>query len=125
MMCTWTLDLAVGSAVKLKAALISSAFSVLIGASPAFAQTALAPAPLPAAATVAGYYDTYGMKPIWFRNGTESPAAAVLASILQKAPFDGFAQGPHLAAQVQAAAAQARSGNPADVTAADERSTCA
>jgi murein L,D-transpeptidase YcbB/YkuD len=99
---------------------MGSALGALIAASPAVAQTQLTSVPLPAATSVATYYTTYGAKPIWFRSGTESPAVAVLASILQKAAFDGFAQGPQLAAQVQAAAAQARSGNPADLSAAEQ-----
>ena len=41
------------------------------------------------------------------------------SSILQRSAFDGFAPGPQLAAQVQAAAAQARSGKPADIAAAE------
>ena len=39
--------------------------------------------------------------------------------ILQRAPFDGLSQGPQLAADVQAAATQARTGNPADIAAAE------
>ena len=74
---------------------------------------------VPAAASVAAYYDTYSTHPIWFRGGIENPAVSQLVAILQRAPFDGFAAGPALAAQVQAAAAQARSGNAADVSAAE------
>jgi murein L,D-transpeptidase YcbB/YkuD len=105
--------------VKLMAQWIGAALGALISASPAAAQAALTPGPLPAAASVAAYYTTYGAQPIWFKAGPDNPAIGQLVSILQRAPFDGFAQGPQLAAQVQAAAAQARSGNPADVAAAD------
>ena len=42
-----------------------------------------------------------------------------MTAILQRAPFDGLASGPQLAAQVQAAATQATSGNPNDIAAAD------
>lgn len=56
---------------------------------------------------------------IWYRGGVESPAVAQLVSILQRAPFDGFAAGPALAAQVQAAQQAARSGKPADISAAE------
>lgn len=105
--------------MKLKALLVGSALAAVISASPAAGQTAAASVPLPASASVAAYYSTYGSQPIWFRAGYDNPAIAQLVSILQRAPFDGFALGPQLAAQVQAAAAHARSGNSADVTAAE------
>lgn len=41
-----------------------------------------------------------------------------MAAILQRAPFDGFGDGPHLAANVRAAAVQART-NPANVATAE------
>jgi murein L,D-transpeptidase YcbB/YkuD len=62
---------------------------------------------------VATFYTAYNPQPIWTRNGMNEAAVAQLVAILQRAPFDGFAEGPQLAAQVQAAAAQARTGNPA------------
>jgi len=71
-----------------------------------------------AASSVASYYDSYHSQ-LWFRGGAESPAVAQLVSVLQRAPFDGFTQGPQAAAQVQAAAMQARSGNAADIAAAE------
>ena len=72
-----------------------------------------------AASSVAAAYDTYHIKPLWLRNGPSDPAAAQLVSILQRAPFDGFAEGPQLAAQAQAAVAQAASGDPASLAAAE------
>ncbi len=48
-----------------------------------------------------------------------SPAATQLVNILRRAPFDGIALGPQLAAQVETALLQAKSGAPADLTAAD------
>ncbi|GAA3907570.1 hypothetical protein GCM10022276_27510 [Sphingomonas limnosediminicola] len=71
------------------------------------------------AAAVASYYDTRLAPAIWFRANADGAAISQLTAILQRAPFDGFSEGPQLAAQVQAAAAQARSGNPADVKAAE------
>jgi murein L,D-transpeptidase YcbB/YkuD len=71
-----------------------------------------------AASAVASFYDSYRSQ-LWFRGGAESPAVAQLVSVLQRSAFDGFTPGPQLAAQVQAAAAQARSGNPSDVAAAE------
>lgn len=73
----------------------------------------------PTAAAVDNFYRTYNPASIWFRGGVQNGAAAQLASILDRASFDGLAIGPQLAAQVRAAAAQAASGRPADVAAAE------
>ena len=107
--------------VKLKIAALGVCAAALAPATSALAQAGpLAPAStVPAASTVASFYDNWHVQPIWFRGGAESPAVAQLIGILQRAPFDGFAAGPQLAAQVQAAAALARSGNAADVAAAE------
>jgi len=70
-------------------------------------------------AAVASFYDTYRSQPIWFRGGANAAAIAQLTAILQRAQFDGLPEGPQLAAQVQAAAAQASSGKPEDVTNAE------
>jgi murein L,D-transpeptidase YcbB/YkuD len=65
-------------------------------------------APLAVAPDVASAYDTYRVQPIWFRaGGVDNAAAGQLIAILQRAPFEGFADGPQLAAQVQDAVAQA------------------
>jgi murein L,D-transpeptidase YcbB/YkuD len=88
------------------------ATALLVG-SPLFAQAnaaALPPValqPFPISTEVNAAYDTYHLQPIWFRGATESPAIAQLINILQRAPFDGFAEGPQLASQVQAAISQA------------------
>lgn len=83
---------------------------------PAVSQTSVT---IPASSAVGIFYDTYQTSPIWFRGGVDSPAIAQLTAILQRAPFDGFAEGPQLAAQVQAAALQARSGQATDIAAAE------
>jgi L,D-transpeptidase YcbB len=79
---------------------------------PAYAQAPApiaAPSPaLAAAPDVIAAYDKLRIQPIWVRGGVESPAIAQLVAILQRAPFDGLPEGPQLAAQVQAAVAQAR-----------------
>jgi murein L,D-transpeptidase YcbB/YkuD len=82
------------------------------------AQTAQTSA-VQAASSVASFYDTMHVPPIWFRGGSESPAVAQLIMVLQRSAFDGFTPGPQLAAQVQAAAAQAHSGSPTDIAAAE------
>jgi murein L,D-transpeptidase YcbB/YkuD len=78
--------------------------------------TSLAP---PRSDDVATFYTTYKPQPIWTRNGINEAATAQLIAILQRAPFDGFAEGPQLAAQVQSTVAQARSGDPGAMSAAE------
>ncbi len=67
---------------------------------------------------ISSVYDIYHIEPMWIRNGVETPAVAQLVSILKRAPFDGFADGPQLAAKVEAAMADARS-NPASASTAE------
>jgi murein L,D-transpeptidase YcbB/YkuD len=110
---------------KLKIGALGVCTLALVAASPAWGQStalgsAAAPsAMVPSAANVSAFYDTYRSSQIWFRNGPDAAAIAQLVTILQRAPFDGFAEGPQLAAQVQAAAGQASSGKPEDVAAAE------
>ena len=99
----------------------------LMAASPLRAQTTPTPAPpapsapapsapAPSASTpepaitpdVAAAYATYHIGSIWFRSGVDNPAISELLAILQRAPFDGFAEGPQLSKQVQTAVAQVR-----------------
>jgi len=87
--------------------------------SPLAAATDGQSATVPVTAAVASFYDSLHTQPIWFRGGTNTAAIAQLTAILQRAPFDGFAKGPQLAAQVQAAAAQAAGGKPDDVANAE------
>jgi murein L,D-transpeptidase YcbB/YkuD len=99
---------------KLKIGAAAIVTAALLSSSPVSAQSTAQ-----AASAVAAFYDTYHVQPMWFRGGTESPAVAQLVSVLQRSTFDGFALGPQLATQVQAAAAAAHSGNPADLAAAE------
>ena len=87
----------------------------LLIATPVSAQ----PAAMPDLASVSSFYDQWNVPPIWFRNGVDPAIVAQLSGILQRAPFDGLASGPQLAAQVQAAATQAGSGKAADIAAAE------
>jgi murein L,D-transpeptidase YcbB/YkuD len=91
----------------------------LLAAAPALAQNLNPATSASTAASVAAAYDTYRIQPIWFRGGVNEASVAQLVQILQRAPFDGFVEGPQLAAQVQAAVAQARSGSTADVASAE------
>src|SRR5215210_2518616 len=71
------------------------------------------------ASAVATFYSNWNAHKIWFRNGTADPAVVRLGEILRRAPFDGFAAGPQLAAQVDAAVRQAGSGKAEDIAAAE------
>ena len=73
----------------------------------------------PAAASVSAFYSNWSARPIWFRNGVPDAAIPQLVNILKRAPFDGLATGPQLATQVEAAVAQAQSGQAADIAAAE------
>jgi len=95
----------------------ATATLLAFSASPVVSQPAAVA--LPASSAVASVYDTYHVQPIWFRAGPDTQAIAQLTAILQRAPFDGFAEGPRLAAQVQTAVAQASSGKAEDVAAAE------
>jgi murein L,D-transpeptidase YcbB/YkuD len=100
--------------------------AALIPAVPVSAQTgAIASATsqttaMPVSTAVAGFYDAWRSQSIWFRGGVKPAVVAQLTAILQRAPFDGLPAGPQLAAQVQAAAAQAASGKADDVAAAEQ-----
>ena len=111
---------------KVKFAAVGLCASSLLAAVPSSAQV-VAPilagnsgGTVPAAAAVSAFYNTWKSQPIWFRGPQSSAAAAQLVTILKRAPFDGFAAGPQLAQQVQAAVAQASSGTPEAVAAADQ-----
>ena len=100
---------------KLNLAAAALCAGTILASAPAMAQVS----DVSAAAAVSSFYDTHLAQPIWFRNGVASAAIPQLVNILQRAPFDGFAAGPQLAAQVQAATAQAASNNATDVAAAE------
>ena len=75
-------------------------------------------APLPSASAVNAFYGRWST-PMWFRGSMPNAAVPQLVNILKRAPFDGLATGPQLAAQVEAAAAQAQSGNATDIASAE------
>jgi L,D-transpeptidase YcbB len=97
--------------LKLLAMSVSGLALALAPSSAGAAATDGQSAAVPAGTAVAAFYQTYNAQPIWFRNGANTAAIAQLAAILQRAPFDGFPEGPQLAAEVEAAAAQAGGGN--------------
>jgi len=71
------------------------------------------------AQTSVGTFANFTAPKIWFRSGAADPAVNQLVAILKRAPFDGLATGPQLAAQVETSVAQAQSGNPQDVANAE------
>jgi murein L,D-transpeptidase YcbB/YkuD len=79
-----------------------------VSSSPAQAQTAV------------GTFANWTAPKIWFKSGTADPAVSQLVAILKRAPFDGLATGPQLAAQVEAAVAQAQGGNPQAIANAEQ-----
>jgi L,D-transpeptidase YcbB len=108
-----------------KLGLMTAAFIALNANASAFAQPAPAAAggadasSAPISADIAAFYGTYQPRPIWVRGAVDEAAVSQLTAILQRAPFDGFAEGPQLAGQIEAAVAQARTGDPAAMTAAE------
>ena len=92
--------------------------AALVAAAPAPSRVgSAAPA---AVSSVAGFYETWRAHSIWFRNGVNPAVVSQLVAILQRAPYDGLPSGPQLATEVQSAAAQAASGNPADISNAEQ-----
>ena len=92
-------------------------------ATPVFADTpASAPTAatltLPSSAGVERFYASRNNAPLWFKAGSES-AAADLVAILRRAQLDGLSGGPELAGRAEAAIQLARSGRPADVARAE------
>lgn len=67
------------------------------------------------------YYYQHGDSPIWLRSEATRAAVARLSAILRRAPIDGFAAGPALAAEVDAALASAVPGNVEATRAAELR----
>ena len=65
----------------------------------------------PADSLVSGYYASHPGAQLWLGSPDARAAAAKLPEILRRAPFDGLADGPELAAKVEAALA---SGLPGD-----------
>jgi murein L,D-transpeptidase YcbB/YkuD len=59
---------------------------------------------------ISRFYTASKNAPIWFRSG-QADAGPILVTILRRAPLDGFARGPQLAADVEAALAKVQA-NP-------------
>jgi murein L,D-transpeptidase YcbB/YkuD len=68
---------------------------------------------------VSAFYASRSGAPLWLRSGADSSAARDFIGILERAPLDGLASGPALAAEAQALMARAQSGDPAAIAQAD------
>lgn len=72
-----------------------------------------------AAAEVAAFYQRYPATRVWFKAGADDPAVGRLIEILRRSPFDGLNNGGALASSVEVAQAQARTGDPTAIAAAE------
>jgi murein L,D-transpeptidase YcbB/YkuD len=68
---------------------------------------------------VESFYASRGGAPLWLRGGADSSAARELMGVLERAQLDGLDNGPELAAQAESLMAQAQTGDPAALRAAD------
>src|SRR5690348_2907672 len=68
---------------------------------------------------VDAFYAGRGGAPVWLRSGADSNAARELIGILDRAPLDGFGEGPAVAQQAQALIARAQAGDRSALQAAD------
>jgi len=83
------------------------------------AATGAIASPIVISGAVARFYENHSNRPIWFRNGPRSDAATRFLFILQRAPIDGFNDGPRLAAALQNVIRQAQFGGPPALLQAD------
>jgi murein L,D-transpeptidase YcbB/YkuD len=97
-----------GAACAAVTAIASPAYS----ASPSLPSTSHATS-ASADQAVSGFYAARRGAPLWLRGGGNSSAAREMIGILQRAPLDGLASGPALAAEAQSLVARAQSGDPA------------
>ena len=108
--------------MHLRVYLLTAAAATLIASAPAEArkkQPQAAPAPAPQVAlpsspnglSVRYYYERRQYPALWFGARGGDAAIAQLLTILRRAPVDGFANGPTVAATVEAAVQRARTAN--------------
>jgi len=75
--------------------------------------------PPSASQAVDAFYRSRNGSPLWLRAGADSSGARALIAILERAPLDGLANGPALAAQAEALIERAQNGDPAALGGAD------
>lgn len=112
-----------GKIMRGRVYLLTALAATLVAASPAEAKKKSPPPPVPVAApqvalpnspngvTVRYYYERRNYAPIWFRAGAGDEAIGQLLAVLRTAPVDGMANGPQVAANLEAAVAAARTGD--------------
>src|SRR5215211_5231514 len=61
---------------------------------------------------VNAFYASRRGAPLWLRGGVDFTAARQMIGLLDRAPLDGLASGPALAAQARSLLARAQSGDP-------------
>ena len=98
------------------AALLGTAVPVSAATTPELPGVAISPS---ASQAVDSFYASRHGAPLWLRGGADSAAARELIGVLDRAPLDGLDSGPALAAQAEAMIANAQTGNPAALGAAD------
>jgi murein L,D-transpeptidase YcbB/YkuD len=103
--------------------LLTAMAAMLVAAAPADAKKKSPPPPAPVAPpqvalpsspngmNVRYFYERQNYTPIWFKPGAGDEAIAQLLTILRRAPIDGMANGPEVAARAEAAVAAARAGD--------------
>ena len=113
-----------GISMRGRITLLSALAGSLVAAAPAEAKKKSPPPPAPAAPVqvalpsspngmnVRYFYERQNYTPIWFKPGAGDEAIGQLTAILRRAPIDGMANGPEIAARVEAAVAAARGGDP-------------
>lgn len=100
------------------AALMGLSVPVSAATSPELPGAAVAISPS-AAQAVDSFYASRGGAPLWLRGGADSSAARELIGVLDRSELDGLDNGPELAARAESLMAQAQTGDPAALHAAD------
>lgn len=120
-----------GTKMRGRAYILAAVATTMTAAAPADAKKKSPPAPVAVAApqvalpaspnglNVRYFYERRNYAPIWFRAGAGDEAIGQLLSVLRRAPIDGMANGPQVAANVEAAVAAARSGDALKVKEAE------
>lgn len=88
-------------------------------ASPSVPERPAEPAPATAANPLDAFYAARGNAPLWFANGRATAAASQLLEVLDRAPLDGLANGPELAARARGLIARSAAGDANAARAAD------
>jgi murein L,D-transpeptidase YcbB/YkuD len=101
-----------------------AAFALVAGSALGQTASGLPSAPIQSAAAqsfddYSRFYAASKNAPIWFRSG-QTEAGPELVNILRRSPIEGFARGPQLAADAEAALARAQSGDAAALLEADK-----